>query len=224
MSPHAWKVPIALEEMSLPYQVNHISLAVGAQKSPDYLKISPWGVVPTIVDEEVDDLVVIESGAILIYLAEKSGKLLPTSLAERSQVLQWLMFHTANMGPAQSVMDLLTYEIEKPIPEAVEFYRQRALGMYAVFDRQLAEHEYVAGQFSIADIAHWVYVGTHEWVGLAIDAFPNVERWLSTMAGRPGCCRGLDVPAPVTPDLLPAGEEFAKYRRYLEIVAAMKTR
>lgn len=224
MSPHAWKVPIALEEMELPYEVNHISIGAGAQKSPDYLKISPWGVVPTIVDQEVGDLVVIESGAILIYLAEKSGKLLPTSIPERSAVLQWLMFHTANMGPAQSVMDLLTYEIEEPIPQAVEFYRQRALTMYEVFDKQLSENEYVAGEFSIADIAHWVYVGTHEWVGLNIDAFPNVERWLTTMGNRPGCCRGLDVPTPVSPDLVPEGEEFKKYRRYLEIVASMKRR
>ena len=87
----------------------------------------------------------------------------------------------------------------------------------------MAENEYVAGDFSIADIAHWVYVGTHEWVGLSIDEFPNVQRWLSAMAHRPACCRGLDVPAPVTPDLVPEGEEFAKYRRYLQIVASMKS-
>ncbi len=224
MSPHAWKAPIALEEMDLPYEVNHVSLATGATKSPEYRKISPWGVVPTIVDEDEDDLVVIESGAILIYLAEKSGKLLPTSVRERTRVLQWLMFHTANMGPAQSTMDLLTYEVEEPIVEAVEYYRKRALGMYEVFDQQLAQNEYVAGEFSIADIAHWIYVGTHEWVGLDIDPFPNVKRWLSTMASRPGCRRGLDVPTPVSPDLVPPGEEFEKYRRYLEIVASMKTR
>ena len=118
----------------------------------------------------------------------------------------------------------VTYEVDEPIVEAVEYYRQRALGMYEVFDAQLAENEYVAGEFSIADIAHWVYVGTHEWVVLNIDAYPNVLRWLSTMAGRPACCRGLDVPTPVTPDLVPAGEKFKKYRRYLEIVASMKTR
>jgi glutathione S-transferase len=222
MSPHAWKAPIALEEMGLPYAVNHISLAAGAQKSPEYLKISPWGVVPTIVDEEEGNLVVIESGAILIYLAEKSGKLLPTSVAERSQVLQWLMFHTANIGPAQSVMDLLTYEIDKPIPEAVEFYKQRALVMYGVLDRQLADKEYVAGDFSIADIAHWPYIGTHEWVGLSVEEFPNIQRWLTNMANRPACCRGLDVPAPIRPEMLPEG--FEKYRRYLEIVASMKAR
>jgi len=221
-SPHAWKVSVALEELGLPYQVHHVRMARKEQKRPEYLAISPWGVVPTIVDEDEGNLALIESGAILIYLAEKAGRLLPATRRERAQVLQWLIFHTANIGPSQGAADVLHYEVPKPIPEAVAYFRERTLGLYEVLDRQLAEREYLAGEFSIADIANWTYVGTSEWVGINLDRFPNLERWLGTLAKRPGCRRGLNQPVALDPDAVPAG--FEKYRRYIEIVKSMLER
>ena len=221
-SPHAWKVSVALEELELPYTLHHIRMSLQEQKTPEYLAISPWGVVPAIVDDEEDGLAVIESGAILIYLAEKAGRLLPREPRPRAGVLQWLMFHTANVGPSQGAMDVLDYEFDKEVPDAIEFFRERTLGLYAVLDRQLSDHEYLAGDFSIADIANWTYIGTCEWVGLTLDDFPNLERWLGTMAKRPACRRGLNVPTPLAPEKMPEG--FEKYRRYIEIVKSMLDR
>lgn len=221
-SPHAWKVSVALEELALPYQVHHIRMSHGEQKRPEYLEISPWGVVPAIRDDDEGGLVVIESGAILIYLAEKAGQLLPTEPRERSRVIQWVMFHTANIGPTQGAADVLQYEVDFHAPDAIEHFKKRTLGQYAVLERQLAESEYLAGDFSIADIANWTYVGTCEWVGLSLDDFPNLRRWLGTMAKRPGCRRGLDVPVPLDPSKMPEG--FEKYRRYIETVKSMLDR
>jgi GST-like protein len=221
-SPHAWKASVLLEELELPYQAHHVRMALKEQKRPEYLAISPWGVVPTIVDPEASDLAVIESGAILIYLAEKTGRLLPQEARARSEVIQWLMFHTANIGPTQGGADVLQYEVPKPIPEAVEYFRERTLGLYAVLERRLEEREYLAGAFSIADIANWTYVGTSEWVGIGLEPFPNLRRWLGAMARRPGCRRGLNVPIALDPDAVPAG--FEKYRRYIEIVKSMLDR
>ena len=226
-SPHAWKVSVCLEELELPYELHYLRMALGEQKKPEYLAISPNGVVPAIVDDEIDTgeggLVVIESGAILIYLAEKTGRLLPTETIARSRVIQWLMFHTANIGPSQGSADVLDYEVDFEVPKAIEYFLDRTRGFYAVLDGELARHEYLAGdEFSIADIANWTYVGTHEWVGLSLDAYPNLRRWLSTMAKRPACRRGLNVPTKLDPDSMLEG--FEKYRRYIEIVRSMLER
>lgn len=228
-SPHAWKVSVCLEELGLPYELHHLRMALGEQKKPEYLAISPAGIVPAIVDTEVEaasdpgGLVVIESGAILIYLAEKTGRLLPNEVAARSRVIQWLMFHTANIGPSQGSADVLDYEVDFEVPEAIGYFLERTRGFYAVLDAELERHEYIAGDdFSIADIANWTYVGTHEWVGLTLDAYPNLDRWLGTMAKRPACCRGLNVPVELNPEAMPQG--FEKYRRYIEIVRSMTER
>ncbi len=230
-SPHAWKVSVCLEELALPYELHHLRMALGEQKKPEYLAISPAGIVPAIVDTDVDagthteasHLVVIESGAILIYLAEKTGRLLPKQPAPRTRVIQWLMFHTANIGPSQGSADVLDYEVDFEVPKAIEYFLGRTRGFYAVLDAELEKHEYIAGdEFSIADIANWTYVGTHEWVGLRLDAYPHLERWLGTMAKRPACCRGLNVPVKLDPDAMPDG--FEKYRRYIEVVRSMTER
>ena len=221
-SPHAWKVSVALEELELPYELHHVRMSHREQKRPEYLAISPWGVVPAIVDTEAGDLAVIESGAILVYLAEKTGRLLPTDPRTRSQVFQWVFFHTANVGPSQGAADVLQYEVPEPIPAAVDFFLKRTLGMYAVLERRLRDHEWLAGEFSIADIANWTYVGTAAWVGIDLAPYPNLARWLGGMARRPGCRRGLDVPVPLDPDRIPVG--FEKYRRYIEIVKSMLER
>ena len=154
-------------------ELHRVRMSLQEQKRPEFLEISPWGVVPASVDTDEADLAIIESGAILIHLAGKTGRLLPTELRQRSQVIQWLMFHTANIGPTQSSADPLT-------------------------------------------------IGTCEWVGLSLDAFPNLERWLSSMAKRPACRRGLNLPIPLEPEKMPAGYE--KYRRYIETVRSMLDR
>jgi glutathione S-transferase len=221
-SPHAWKVSVALEELELPYRAHHVRMSHGEQKRPEYLAISPWGVVPAIVDEDRGGLAVIESGAILVYLAEKAGKLLPTEPRARAQVLQWVFFHTANVGPSQGAVDVLQYEVPEPMWDAVAFFMKRTLGLYSVLDRQLAEREWLAGEFSIADIANWTYIGTAEWVGIDLAPYPNLVRWLGSMAKRPGCRRGLDVPVRLDPDSMPVG--FEKYRRYIQTVKSMLDR
>ena len=232
-SPHAWKVSVCLEELALPYELHHLRMSLGEQKSPEYLAISPAGIIPAIRDTDVasglpgedgdSGLVVIESGAILIYLAEKTGRLLPVEPAARSRVIQWLMFHTANIGPSQGSADVLDYEVDFEVPEAIEYFLGRTRGFYSVLEAELSKHEFIAGDdFSIADIANWTYVGTHEWVGLSLDAYPNLERWLGTMAKRPACCRGLNVPVKLDPESMPEG--FEKYRRYIEIVRSMTER
>jgi glutathione S-transferase len=221
-SPHAWKVSVALEELALPYRVHHVRMALREQKRPEYLAISPWGVVPAIVDEDEGNLALVESGAILIYLAEKAGRLLPVERRARAEVLQWVIFHTANVGPSQGAADVLHYEVPKPIPEAVAYFTERTLGLYEVLERQLDGREFLAGEFSIADVANWTYVGTSEWVGISLDRFPNLRRWLGALAKRPACRRGLNQPVPLDPDAVPAG--FEKYRRYIEIVRSMLER
>ena len=117
---------------------------------------------------------------------------------------------------------MLHYEVPEPIPAAVEFFLARTRGLYAVLDAQLREREFLAGEFSIADIANWTYVGTAEWVGLSLDPYPNLRRWLGSMAKRPGCRRGLNVPVPLDPEKMPPG--FEKYRRYIEVVKSMLDR
>jgi len=221
-SPHAWKVSVALEELELPYRLHHVRMSHREQKRPEYLAISPWGVVPAIVDEEAGDLAVIESGAILVYLAEKTGRLLPSEPRARSQVLQWVFFHTANVGPSQGAADVLQYEVPEPIPAEVDFFLERTRGLYSVLDGRLRDREYLAGEFSIAEIANWTYVGTAEWVGLSLDPYPNLRRWLGSMAKRAGCRRGLNVPVRLDPDRMPPG--FEKYRRYIQIVRSMLDR
>ncbi len=140
-SPHAWKVSVCLEELELPYELHHLRMALGEQKKPEYLAISPAGLVPAIVDQEEGDLAIIESGAILLYLAEKTGRLLPSETVARSRVVQWLMFHTANIGPSQGAADVLDYEVDFEVPEAIEYFRKRTMGLYAVLDAQLANHD-----------------------------------------------------------------------------------
>ena len=129
---------------------------------------------------------------------------------------------TANVGPSQGAADVLQYEVPKPMPEAVAHFRERTLGLYSVLERRLEGREYLAGEFSIADIANWTYVGTSEWVGIGLEPFPRLRRWLGSMARRPGCRRGLNVPIPLDPAAVPAG--FEKYRRYIEIVKSMLDR
>lgn len=193
-TPNGWKVSIALEELELAYSVRAISLAAGEQKSPWYLKINPNGKVPAIVDHDNDGFVVFESGAILIYLAERAGRLLPTDTAGRSRVLQWLMLQMGGVGPMMGQANVFFRYAPEKIPYAIERYQREVSRLFGVLDTQLAHSEFLAGEFSIADIAHWSWVHTHAWSGVTIDGLPHLARWLAAVAERPAVQRGIDVP------------------------------
>lgn len=190
-TPNGWKVSIALEEMGLPYEVKLIDFASNEQKSDWYLKLNPNGRIPTLVD---DGFAIFESGAILIYLAEKTGKFLPRDLQGRSQVLQWLMFQMAGVGPMMGQANVFLRYFPEKIQPAIDRYQREVTRLFSVLDHQLAGHEYVAGEYSIADMALWPWVSGHEWSGVAVDEFGHLQRWLARVGERPAVQAGRDVP------------------------------
>ncbi|MCL1074416.1 glutathione S-transferase family protein [Shewanella dokdonensis] len=198
-TPNGHKVSIALEELGLDYQVHALDLAAKDQKQPAFLKINPNGRIPAIVDRDNDDFAVFESGAILLYLAEKTGKLLPTETKARSQVIQWLMFQMGGVGPMMGQANVFYRYFPKKIPEAIERYQNEGRRLFEVMDSQLATHQYLAGDvYSIADIATWPWVNIHEWSGISLTDLPHLQRWLAAIAARPAVQRGMQVPAPTT--------------------------
>ncbi|GGZ05807.1 MULTISPECIES: glutathione S-transferase family protein [Shewanella] len=196
-TPNGHKISIALEELGLDYQVHALDLAAKEQKQSAFLKINPNGRIPAIVDHDNDDFAVFESGAILLYLAEKTGKLLPVEAKARSQVLQWLMFQMGGVGPMMGQANVFYRYFPKKIPEAIERYQNEGRRLFEVMDSQLAHSQYLAGNdYSIADIASWPWVNIHEWSGISIDGLPHLQRWLQLIAARPAVQRGLQIPAP----------------------------
>jgi glutathione S-transferase len=199
-TPNGWKVSIALEELGLPYEVRAIRLQEGEQKEPWYLELNPNGRIPTIVDRDAGDFVVFESGAILLYLAEKTGRLLPADAKGRSLVVQWLMFQMGGIGPMQGQANVFFRYAPERIPYAIERYHDETKRLYRVLDRRLAEHEFLAGDYSIADIATWPWVRIHAWAGVEVDDLPHLRRWIDTIAARPAVQRGVAVPGEIDPE------------------------
>ncbi|TCN88985.1 glutathione S-transferase family protein [Shewanella fodinae] len=196
-TPNGHKISIALEELGLDYQVHALDLAAKEQKQSAFLKINPNGRIPAIVDHDNDDFAVFESGAILLYLAEKTGKLLPVEAKARSQVIQWLMFQMSGVGPMMGQANVFYRYFPKKIPEAIERYQNEGRRLFEVMDSQLLHHQYLAGNdYSIADIASWPWVNIHEWSGISIDGLPHLQRWLQLIAARPAVQRGLQIPPP----------------------------
>lgn len=201
-TPNGWKASCALEELELPYKAHAINLTEEEQKTPEFLKICPNGRIPAIVDRDEDDLAIFESGAILIYVAEKAGRLLPTDVKGRSQVMQWLMFQMGGIGPMMGQATSFYRYFPEKVPAAISRYHNESKRLFGVLDRHLADNEYLAGDFSIADIANWAWVRRHEWAGLPdLDGFDHLQRWLDVIEARPGCRRGADVPFPVERNL-----------------------
>jgi len=194
-TPNGHKVSIMLEEIELPYTVHPIKLQEAQQKDPWYLKINPNGRIPTIIDRDEDDFAVFESGAILIYLAEKTGKLLPADRKKRSEVIQWLMFQMGGIGPMQGQANVFFRYAPEKIPYAIDRYQKETHRLYEVLDRRLADREYLAGEYSIADIATWPWVRIHAWAGVETDDLPNLTRWIEAIAARPAVSKGIAVPA-----------------------------
>ncbi len=195
-TPNGKKISIALEEMGLKYKVISLDLGKLEQKEEWYIRLNPNGRVPTIVDRDNDDFVVFESGAILIYLGEKTGMFLPSDQKGRSVVIQWLMFQMAHIGPMQGQANVFFRYAPEKIPYAIDRYNKECRRLFEVLDRRLGECEYLAGDYSIADMATWPWVRGYEWGGLSIDGLDNLQEWLDKVGERPGVKRGMDVPEP----------------------------
>ncbi len=188
-TPNGHKASVALEELGLPYTVHALELGALEQKAPWFLKINPNGRIPAIVDRAADDFAVFESGAILMYLAEKTGRLLPTAPRPRSLVVQWLMFQMGGLGPMMGQANVFYRYLPEKIPLAIERYQRESKRLLQVLDTRLADHEYLAGDYSIADIATWCWARTYRWPGLDIDELPHLRRWIDTIALRPAASR-----------------------------------
>ena len=211
-TPNGWKASITLEELELPYEVHIVNLMAGDQKKPEYLKINPNGRIPAIVDRDEDGFAVFESGAIMIYLAEKAGRLLPSDRRGRSRALQWLMFQMGGVGPMMGQANVFFRYFPEKIQPAIDRYQNESRRLFEVLDGRLGESEWLAGDYSIADIANWSWVRTYKWSGVPVEGLDHLQRWMRAMSERPACRRGVDVPFP-----LPAlegddkgAEDFAK--------------
>tara|TARA_B100000676_G_scaffold309907_1_gene374874 strand:+ start:1803 stop:2462 length:660 start_codon:yes stop_codon:yes gene_type:complete len=193
-TPNGYKVSIALEELELEYELHSIDLATDEQKTPAFLQINPNGRIPAIVDRDEDDFVVFESGAILIYLADKTGQLLPQDPKKRSEVIQWLMFQMGGIGSMQGQANVFFRYFDEKIPVVIERYQKECRRLFEVLDRRLEDREFICNEFSIADIATWPWTRGYKWSGVDIDGLENLQRWSQTMYDRPACIRGINVP------------------------------
>ncbi len=209
-TPNGWKISIALEEMELPYSVRPIALQKGEQKEDWYVALNPNGRIPTIVDHDNGDFAVFESGAILVYLAERTGKLMPRDDKGRSLVMQWLMFQMGGIGPMMGQANVFYRYAPEKIPYAIERYHRECRRLFEVLDRRLAGNEYLAGDYSIADIANWAWVRIHPWSGVEVEGLDHLQRWLAAIGSRPAVQRGCAVPQETRP---PDPEEFVKQAR-----------
>lgn len=193
-TPNGYKASCTLEELGLPYEAHPIDLGRKEQKTSGYLRINPNGRIPAIVDRELDDFAVFESGAIMIYLADKTGKLLPIDVAGRSRAIQWLMFQVGGVGPMMGQANVFYRYWEEPYPAVIKRYQNEARRLFEVLDTRLATVEYLAGDFSIADIANWCWVRTYRWSGVDVTGLDNLQRWMTQLDQRAALQRGVGVP------------------------------
>ncbi|MEE8396519.1 MAG: glutathione S-transferase N-terminal domain-containing protein [bacterium] len=202
-TPNGWKISIALEEMALDYRVVPVNIGRGDQFKPDYLKINPNNRMPAIVDHDPADggeaISVFESGAILLYLAEKTGRFLPRDVRGRTEVYAWLMWQVGGLGPMLGQNGHFQFYAPEPIPYAQQRYSDETLRLYAVLDQRLAGREHICGDYSIADMACWPWIITYKRQGVDLSKYPNLRRWYDALKQRPGLRRGYDV-----------GKEFGK--------------
>ena len=194
-TPNGYKISVALEELDIPYNVHVVNLQSGDQKKPEFLELNPNGRIPVIVDTDNDNLSIMESGAQLIYLAEKAGKLLPTETKARSKVMQWLMFQMGGIGPMMGQANVFyRYWPGEKIQPAIDRYQNEGRRLFEVMETRLKDNEYLADDFSIADIANWCWVRIYKWSGINIDGLDGLLRWMNMMEERPACKKGVSVP------------------------------
>lgn len=202
-TPNGRKVSILLEELGLPYTVHSINIGKDEQFAPDFLAISPNNKIPAIVDDDTG-VKQFESGAIMVYLAEKTGKFLPTDMAARADVMQWLMWQMGGFGPMLGQAHYFLRNNRGLSEPAEQRFAKEAQRLYGVLDRQLEGRDYVAGDYSIADMAIFPWAARHEWHEVDLTQFPNVLRWYRALADRPAVQRGYQVPTEVGPIPMPA--------------------
>ena len=191
--------------MAIDYNLINLNLMEGEQKKPDFLKLNPNGRIPVIVDRDNDDFVIFESGAILIYLAEMSGKFYGTTDKQRTQILQWLMFQMGGVGPMQGQANVFHQYAPEKIPYAIDRYHKECRRLYEVLNDRLADNEYLAGDYSIADMATWPWISGHKWSGLSIEDLPYLTRWFESIGKREAVIIGKDIP-----DEMEAGTDKTK--------------
>ncbi len=202
-TPNGRKVAIALEEMALPYAIRLVNLGEKQQKEPAFLKINPNGRIPAIVDRGNNDFAVFESGAILLYLAKLSGKFLPQDPKGESIVMQWLMWQMGGLGPMQGQANVFYRYFPERLPSVISRYQNETKRLYGVMNSRLASTEFLAGDYSIADMACYPWIAQYQWCGLTLDAFPNLTRWYTAVGGRPAVEVGMTIPEPQrTPDAI----------------------
>lgn len=197
-TPNGRKISIALEELALPYELRPIDITKGEQHTPDFLRLNPNGKIPVITDDEGPEgkpISLSESGAILLYLAGKSGRLMPQDLRERLAVMQWLMFQMGSVGPMLGQAHHFLRFAPDLIPYAMDRYSKEAQRIYGVLETRLTENSWLAGKdYSIADIATFPWIARHDWQGIDLRRFPAVQRWHNAIAARPAVGRGMAVP------------------------------
>ena len=211
-TPNGHKVSCTLEAMSLEYKAHLINLSEGEQHTPEFLAISANGRIPAIVDRDNDDLSIFESGAIMIYLADKTGMLMPSQGKGRSDVIQWLMFQMGNIGPMMGQANVFFRYFPEKIQPAIDRYQNEGRRLFEVLDTRLAQSEWLADEYSIADIANWCWTRTHKWSGISADGLEHLARWNDAMYKKPGMLEGIKVPIKIDKVL---GDE-AKTKEFIE--------
>ena len=198
-TPNGRKVSIMLEELGLPYTVHAIDIGKGDQFKPEFVAVSPNSKIPAIVDSEGPEgmpYALFESGAILLYLAEKTSRFLSTRATERFDAMQWLMFQMGGVGPMFGQTHHFLRAAPEPVPYAIARYSKETRRLYAVLEQRLAGRDWLAVDYSVADIATYPWVARHDWHKVELADFPNVKRWFDAIGARPAVQRGMKVPAP----------------------------
>ena len=209
-TPNGHKVSCTLEALNMDYEVHVVNLMENEQKKPDFLKISPNGRIPAIVDKGADNLSIFESGAIMIYLAEKSGKLISSDPTKKAKVLEWLMFQMGGVGPMMGQANVFFRYFPEKIQPAIDRYQNESRRLFEVLNTHLKDNEWLAHEYSIADIANWCWVRTHKWSGVSTDGLENLERWKDAMYEQPGMLEGIKVPIEIKIDKNLDDEEKTK--------------
>ena len=218
-TPNGYKASVALEEMGFDYEFEKIDLTGGVQKQDWFLEINPNGRIPALVH---DDFPIFESGAIMLYLARLSGKFYGTDAKSQSRVEQWLMFQMGGIGPMMGQANVFYRYFPEKIQPAIDRYQNEGRRLFEVLERQLSRTEYLAGDYSIADMANWCWVRTHKWSGIPIDGLPNLQRWLEAIMARPGVQKGITVPedmrARIRDDDEDSAKKFAEQARKIVVI------
>jgi glutathione S-transferase len=217
-TPNGHKASVTLEELGLAYTAHTVNLGENEQKQEWFLKLNPNGRIPVIVDHDTAggaDISVFETGAIMVYLAEKTGRLLPTEPKARAEVIQWLMFQMGGIGPMMGQANVFFRYFPDKIQPAIDRYQHECRRLFEVLERRLGESEWLGQDYSIADIANWCWVRTYKWSGVSIDGLPQLRRWLDAMKARPACRRGVEVPVKIKSLLKDdkAAQEFSENAR-----------